>query len=148
MTETLAPVQIADLLTEPAYTNIDTSENATRVSYANLTGGCSILAVPMIKGGAIVGAIFIYRTEVRTFTEKQIALVTNFAAPAVIAVENTRLLNELRQREQDLTVKSTALAALSSKLAKYLAPQVYNSIFTGQQDVEIVSTLPKHLIWS
>jgi PAS domain S-box-containing protein len=52
-------------------------------------------------------------------------------------------ITELKQREQDLTEKSTALAALSSKLAKYLAPQVYESIFTGEQDVKIVSTRKK-----
>ena len=52
-------------------------------------------------------------------------------------------ITELKQREQDLTEKSAALAALSSKLAKYLAPQVYDSIFTGQQDVKIVSKRKK-----
>ena len=77
------------------------------------------------------------------FGDKQIDLVKNFAAQAVIAIENARLLSELRQREQDLTEKSTTLAALSSKLAKYLAPQVYDSIFTGQQDVKIVSARKK-----
>jgi two-component system NtrC family sensor kinase len=98
LAETKRPQQLADVMAGEGYRNGHPVSRAV----ADLGGARTILHVPLLKDEAMRGYISVYRQEVRAFTDKQIALLENFASQAVIAMENARLLNELRQRTGDL----------------------------------------------
>ena len=104
--ETKQTYQVPDTTVEPAY------NDQLRLATIELARARTLFGVPLLKENEVIGCIVIYRQEVRPFTDKQIALVSSFAAQAVIAIENTRLLSELRQRTDELGRSVEELRAL------------------------------------
>jgi GAF domain-containing protein len=108
---TKAPVQIEDGRTGPAYL----AGESFAVTIGDVLGQRTFFIVPMVKGEEVIGTIQIFRREVRPFTDKQIALVENFAKQAVIAIENARLLTELRESLDRQTATSDVLGVISGQ---------------------------------
>ena len=134
MLETKTHVHIPDLSSDPIYVEIRKSPHV--IAAVELGGVRTLLAVPMLRDTELVGEFILSRQEVRPFTDKQIALVTNFAAQAVIAIENAELLNELRQRTTDLT------EALEQQTAASDVLQVISS-FPGDLEPVFATMLEK-----
>jgi adenylate cyclase len=144
-------VQIADIRTSEAFRQ----EAALPIAGAELGGIRTMMFVPLIKDGAALGVFTIYRQEVRPFTDKQIALVQNFAAQAVIAMENARLLGELRQRTEEIAELNRNLEARVQeqveelgrvgRLKRFLAPQLAELI-VSQGDEKILESHRREIV--
>src|SRR3984885_4359953 len=115
-------IHVLDFTKELAYIE----RNPLAVAAAELGGIRTLLVVPMLKGDVLIGAIALYRQEVRPFTVKQIALVENFAAQAVIAIENARLLSELRESLEQQTATAKVLDVISR--SAFNLPAVFETV--------------------
>ena len=123
MLATKTVVHISDLSAQPAYIERTDPGIITTVEIGKIR---TVLAVPMLRESELYGAIILAREEVRPFSDKQIALVRNFASQAVIAIENARLLHELRQSLEQQTATSEILASISGSVAD--AQPVFDAI--------------------
>jgi class 3 adenylate cyclase/putative methionine-R-sulfoxide reductase with GAF domain len=140
-----ALVHVADLAATEAYAE----RESIAVAAVELGGTRTLIIVPMLKDNELVGAFTLARQEVRPFTDKQIALVTNFAAQAVIAIENERLLQELRERTAQVVKLNQQLEQRvadqvgeierMSRLRRFLPPQVADLIVASGSEKQLES---------
>ena len=120
LAETKQMFHVADIMTLPIYQEGDPQI----VEAVELGKMRTCLGVPMLKDDNLIGAVLVFRQEVRQFTANQIALITNFAAQAIIAIENARLLKELRERTEQVEAQSQELVKLNQHLEQRVTDQV------------------------